>query len=255
MGGWNFAEWRGSFYPKGLPHAQELAYASARLSSIEINGTFYRHQSPQSFASWRHGTPDGFVFSVKAHRATTHGKDFGIDAQAIDRFLDSGLAELGDKLGPIFWQFPHTRKFDAARCGFFLDSLPRTLAGRPLRHAIEARHPSFEDPAWIALLRAHGVAMVIVESEKQALRGDVTADFVYARLQMNQADAPEGYASTALDAWAARLQAWSKGKQVKDLELTASPAKPAPLDCFAYFISGDKARAPDSAMSMLKRLK
>ena len=191
IGGWNFPEWRGSFYPKGMPHAQELAYASARLSSIEINGTFYRHQSAESFASWREGTPEGFVFSVKAHRATTHGKDFGTEAQSLDRFLDSGLARLGEKLGPIFWQFPHYRKFDPAVCGAFVQALPRTLDGLPLRHAIEARHPSFEDPAWLALLRDHNVAAVIVESTKQALHLDVTADFVYARLQMNAADAPE----------------------------------------------------------------
>jgi uncharacterized protein YecE (DUF72 family) len=237
IGGWNFPEWRGAFYPKGLPHAQELAYASARLTSIEINGTFYRHQSPESFASGRDGTPEGFVFSVKAHRATTHSKDFGGAMPSVPHFLDSGLAELGNKLGPVFWQFPHTRKFDATLCGAFLDSLPKTLAGRPLRHAIEARHPSFEDPAWLTLLRAHNVALVMVESEKQALHLDVTADFVYARLQMNAAAAAEGYDSALLDGWAKRLKTWSKK-----------------LDCYAYFISGDKARAPDSAMAMLNRL-
>jgi len=238
IGGWNFPEWRGGFYPKGLPHAQELAYASERLSSIEINGTFYRHQSPQSFASWRDGTPEGFVFSVKAHRATTNSKDFGGGMPSVAHFLESGIAELGEKLGPVFWQFPPFRKFDAAICGAFLASLPKTLAGRPLRHAIEARHPSFEDPDWVSLLRAHSVALVIVESGKQSLRCDVTADFVYARLQMNDATAPEGYNSDALDRWAKQFKAWSKK-----------------LDCYVYFISGDKARAPDSAMSLLKRLK
>jgi uncharacterized protein YecE (DUF72 family) len=255
IGGWNFPEWRGRFYPAGLPHAQELAYASAHLTSIEINGTFYRHQSPASFAAWRDATPDGFVFSVKAHRATTHGREFGGDVSAVARFLESGIGELREKLGPVFWQFPHTRKFDASVCGAFLASLPRTHEGRPLRHAIEARHPSFDDPAWVALLREHRVALVLVESGKQALRGDVTADFVYARLQMNEAAAEEGYDSAALDNWAARLKGWSTGKPVKDLELTAAPAlKPGKLDCFAYFISGDKERAPDAAMAMLKRL-
>jgi uncharacterized protein YecE (DUF72 family) len=238
IGGWDFAEWRGSFYPKGMPRAQELGYASARLTAIEINGTFYRHQSPESFGAWREATPEGFMFSVKAHRATTHSRDFGANAQSIAHFLDSGLAELSEKLGPIFWQFPHTRKFDAALCGAFLDSLPKKLGKLPLRHAIEARHPSFEDPAWTALLQAHNVAMVMVESDKQTLRTEVTADFIYARLQHNAADEPEGYATNSLDAWAKKLKAWSKTK-----------------DCFAFFISGDKARAPDSAMAMLKRLK
>ena len=238
IGGWTFAAWRGAFYPKGLPHAQELAYASEHLTSIEINGTFYRHQSPESFAAWRDATPKGFVFAVKAHRATTHGRDFGGGMPSVGHFLESGISELGCKLGPIFWQFPPFRKFDEAVCGAFLGSLPKTLAGRPLRHAIEARHASFEDPAWPALLRAHNVALVIVESEKQSLHCEVTADFVYARLQMNDAAAPEGYASDALDGWAKKLKSWSNK-----------------LDCYIYFISGDKERAPDSAMSMLKRLK
>ena len=238
IGGWTFAPWRGRFYPPGLPHAQELAYASANLTSIEINGTFYRHQSPASFSAWRDAVPQGFVFAVKAHRATTHGRDFAGAEAAIARFLDSGVAELGDKLGPILWQFPPTRKFDSAVCEGFLSALPKDLAGRRLRHAVEARHPSFSDADWIRQLRKHGVAAVLVESHKQELRDDITADFVYARLQLNQADAPEGYPADKLDSWAARLQDWSL-KQ----------------DCFAYFISGDKERAPDAAMAMLQRLK
>ena len=238
IGGWTFAPWRGRFYPPGLPHAQELAYAGDKLTSIEINGTFYRHQSAKSFAVWHDAVPKDFVFSVKAHRATTHGRDFAGAAEAIARFLGSGIAELGEKLGPILWQFPPTRKFDSTVCEGFLAALPKTLEGRRQRHAIEARHASFVDPAWIALLRKHGVAAVLVESNKQELRYDVTADFVYARLQLNQADATEGYRSENLDDWAARLQDWGRK-----------------LDCFAYFISGDKERAPDAAMAMLRRLK
>jgi uncharacterized protein YecE (DUF72 family) len=256
IGGWTFAPWRGRFFPPGLPHAQELGYASSRLSSIEINGTFYRHQTPKSFAAWRDATPDDFVFAVKAHRATTHGKDFaGADA-AIPRFLESGLAELGDKLGPILWQFPHTRRFQAELCEGFLAALPKKLGGRTLRHAIEARHASFADPAWIALLRRYKVAAVMVESGKQSLRGDITAGFVYARLQMNDAGAAEGYAGGALDGWAARLTTWANGGTVTDLTLTAPDRIPKakPLDCFAYFISGDKARAPDAALAMIGRL-
>jgi uncharacterized protein YecE (DUF72 family) len=256
IGGWTFAPWRGRFYPRGLPHGQELAYASSRLSSIEINGTFYRHQSPKSFAAWRDETPDDFVFAVKAHRATTHGKDFTGADVAIARFLESGLAELGGKLGPVLWQFPPTRRFHAELCEGFLAALPASLDGRGLRHAVEARHASFEDPAWIALLRRYKVAAVLVESQKQALRGDVTAGFVYARLQMNDAAADEGYASAALDGWATRLTAWAGGGAVTDLPMVApmKPPKAKPLDCFAYFISGDKERAPESAMAMMRRL-
>jgi len=256
IGGWTFAPWRGAFFPAGLPHAEELAYASTKLSSIEINGTFYRHQTPKSFAAWRDATPDTFVFAVKAHRATTHGRDFANAEEAIARFLDSGISELGEKLGPILWQFPPTRKFDTALCEGFLAALPASLNGRTLRHAIEARHPSFDDPAWISLLRAHNVAAVMVDSSKQALRGDITANFIYARLQRNEADAEEGYAGELLDAWAARLKGWAKGQAVQDLALTApAPGGKQPArDCFAYFISGDKERAPDSALAMLRRL-
>jgi uncharacterized protein YecE (DUF72 family) len=254
IGGWTFAPWRGTFFPKGLPHAQELAHASRRLTSIEINGTFYRHQSPDSFAAWRDATPEDFVFSVKAHRATTQSRDLAAAGPAIERFIGSGLEALGPKLGPILWQFAPTKKFVADLFEPFLATLPATLNGKRLMHAVEARHPSFQDPAWIALARRYNVAVVIVDSDKQALRGDITADFVYARLQRNSGDAPEGYATDALDAWAGRLQRWSACRTVEDLKLDAPPQKAAKLPCFAYFISGDKEHAPTAAMAMLKRL-
>jgi uncharacterized protein YecE (DUF72 family) len=246
IGGWTYAPWRGRFYPKGLKHADELGYAAGRLTSIEINGTFYRHQTPADFAAWRDAVPDGFVFAVKAHRAATHGK---APEAAIARFLESGVAELGAKLGPILWQFPYNRRFDAELCGRFLAALPKTL-----RHAVEARHPSFAAPAWLAMLREAGVASVIVDSDKQALHGDLTAGFVYARLQRNAADAPEGYDGAALDAWAARIAAWRDGKPVADLPLLAAPASPEPRPCFIYCIAGDKDRAPDAAQALLRRL-
>jgi len=241
IGGWNFAPWRNNFYPAGLPHAQELAFASRRLSAIEINGTFYRHQSPQSFAAWRDATPDDFVFSVKAHRATTQGRDITAAGPAIERFLESGLAELGPKLGPILWQFAPTKKFDPGAMEAFIQALPQNLEGVKLRHAIEARHATFLDPAWPDLARRHNVAIVIVDSDKQALRTELTADFVYARLQRNAATAAEGYDSAALDKWARLLRDWSE---------TAAPG-----GCFSFFISGDKERAPDAAMAMERRLR
>ena len=250
IGGWTFAPWRGAFYPEGLPHAQELGHASARLTSIEINGTFYRHQAPKSFTAWRDATPPGFVFAVKAHRATTHGHD----TTAIDRFIRSGLEELGPKLGPILWQFPPTKKFTPDALETFLAALPADLNGRPLQHAIEARHPSFEDPAWITLARQYRAAIAIIDSDKQALHGDLTAGFVYARLQRNRLEEAEGYGATALDAWAARLKRWSIGETVADLPLVMPATPPAPLPCFAYCISGDKQRAPHAAEALLRRL-
>ena len=254
IGGWTYAPWRGSFYPPGLPHAQELHYASRHVTAIEINGTFYRHQTPDSFASWRETAPDGFVFAVKAHRATTHGKDLAAAGPAVERFVGSGLAELGPKLGPILWQLPHTKKFDPTTMDAFLSLLPNRIDGVGLRHAVEARHASFLDPAWPALAAKHNVAVAIIESDKHELRGDVTADFIYARLQHNRADAPEGYDAAALDGWVARVRAWSHGKLVADLPQSVA-GKPGRRECFVFFISGDKERAPDSARALLGRIR
>ena len=255
IGGWTYPPWRGRFYPDGLPHAQELAYAGARLTAIEINGTFYRHQSPASFAAWRDAVPDGFVFSVKAHRATTQSRDLAEAGPAIERFLRSGVLELGPKLGPILWQFAPTKKFDPDAMELFLAMLPARLDGVALRHAVEARHASFEDPAWLALAASYGVAVAVIDSDKQALHGDVTADFVYARLQRNQADAAEGYDSADLDRWAGRLARWSSGEAVDDLPLVLPPrVQDGGRPCFAFFISGDKERAPEAAQAMLRRL-
>ena len=255
IGGWTFAPWRGAFFPPGLPHARELDYASRKLTAIEINGTFYRTQTPASFARWAAETPDGFVFAVKAPRVATYRNALAESAPSIARFLESGLTELGAKLGPILWQFPPTRKFEAEAMEGFLAMLPSSHGGVGLRHVVEARHPSFGDPAWIALLRRFGVAHAIVERDDSPL-GDVTADFVYARLERNDDAAPEGYAEDALDRWAARLRAWAAGRRVDDLRCSAPPetGKPPARDCFAFFISGDKVRAPDAAMAMLARL-
>jgi uncharacterized protein YecE (DUF72 family) len=236
IGGWDFAPWRGRFYPAGLPKARELSHAASRLTAIEINGTFYRHQSPATFAAWRDAVPEGFMFAVKAHRACTQGRDLYASGDAIARFLDSGVLELGAKLGPILWQLAPTKKFDPLAMEAFLAMLPATLDGVMLRHAVEARHESFLDPAWPALAARYGVAVVIVDSDKQTLRLDATAGFVYARLQRTAAGAAEGYDSAALDTWASRLTGW------------------APRDAFCFFISGDKERAPDAALAMIGRI-
>jgi uncharacterized protein YecE (DUF72 family) len=238
IGGWDYAPWRSRFYPAGLPKTQELAYAATHLTSIEINATFYRTQSRDSFIKWRDTVPADFVFSLKAPRAAAYGRDPVQVAASIARFLDSGLTELGPKLGAILWQFPANRRFDAATVASFVQLLPATHNGVKLRHAIEAKHESFADPAYAAMLRDHAIADCIVESATQAARLEATTDFLYLRLQRTEADAAEGYATDALDRWAAWLQpkmsSMSRGVNV-------------------YFISGAKERAPDAARALLAR--
>ena len=240
IGGWTYAPWRDNFYPKGLKHADELAYASARLGSIEINGTFYRTQTPASFRSWGRAAPDGFVFSVKAARAAAQRTDPDAAAPAIERFLASGLTELGEGLGPILWQLPPTRRFDADAVARFLDLLPASRDGVRLRHALEARHASFASAPALALLRERNVALVVVDSEKVSPEPPgapkLTADFVYLRLQRSVDAEPLGYTDAALDGWAGRLRDFSSAR-----------------DVFAYVISGAKHRAPAAAMALIAR--
>ena len=256
IGGWTFAPWRGGFYPKGLPHAQELRYAGERLSSIEINGTFYRTQSPASFRKWAGDVPAGFVFALKGSRYATHRKPLAEAAPSIERFLASGPLTLGDKLGPVLWQFAPFLKFDLEDFGAFLTLLPHERDGQRLRHVVEARHPSFADPRFIELLRAHQVANAIVESDKHALVEDLTADFVYLRLERAQADEPTGYAKKALDRWAQRIRAWADGGEPADATRLGPPPAPKAKarDCFVYFISGAKERNPAAAMALIERL-
>ena len=161
--------------------------------------------------------------------------------------------ELGDALGPILWQFPPTRRFDPDAFATFLALLPAAHRGTKLRHVVEARHESFAAPEWFGLLRQHQVAAAIIESDKHALLGDLTAPFVYARLQHNAEAAPEGYPSTALDDWAERARCWAAGKPVEDLPLATPEAKTEARECFIFFISGDKVRAPDAAQAFIGR--
>lgn len=254
IGGWTFPPWRGTFYPTGLPHSKELAYASEKLTAIEVNGTFYGSQKPESFRAWRDQSPDDFVFALKGPRFATHRRDLSQARESVIRFLDTGITELGEKLGPLLWQFPPTRTFDPAALRTFLECLPERHDDQKLRHAIEARHTSFADPAWTELLREFGVASAIVESDKHTLLADVTAPFIYARLERNVAAAQEGYDSGALDAWAARLKRWADGKAVSDLPRAGTTTRARALDCFVFFIGGEKVAAPRAAQAMLSRL-
>ncbi|HZB93251.1 MAG TPA: DUF72 domain-containing protein, partial [Stellaceae bacterium] len=237
IGGWVYPPWRGSFYPPGLPQARELAHASRNVTSIEINGTFYGSQRPESFRRWREETPEDFVFSLKAPRFATHRRVLAEAGATIERFLASGVLELGPKLGPILWQFPPTKRFEEEDFAAFLALLPRERDGRPLRHVVEIGHESFAVPGFPALLRRFGVAAALVDSERHPLIAEVTTDFLYARLRRSETDEPTGYAPEALDAWATRL-----------LELAGA------RDGFVYFINGAKERAPAAAMALLERL-
>jgi uncharacterized protein YecE (DUF72 family) len=211
IGGWTYEPWRGVFYPKGLPHAKELGYASARLTSIEINGTFYRTQSPATFRKWASEVPDGFVFSVKGPRFAVNRRVLSEAGDSIKRFLDSGVAELGDRLGPLLWQFAPTKKFDEADFAGFLEHLPPTLDKKRLRHVVEVRHDSFCTPAFIALLRRFGIAVVFSEHDRYPAIADITADFVYARLQKGKDTIKTGYPPKGEPARCVRLF-YSRGK-------------------------------------------
>jgi uncharacterized protein YecE (DUF72 family) len=256
IGGWTYEPWRGVFYPPGLPHARELHYASRRLTSIEINGTFYRTQKPDSFRRWAAETPDDFVFSVKAPRYATYRPRLAEAGPAIERFFASGVSELGDKLGPVLWQLPPNKRFDEADLAAFLELLPRRLNGRPIRHAVEPRHRSFVEPRFVALLRRAGIAVVFGDSDVHPSIADLTGDFVYARLQRATEREPSGYSSADLDRWAARLRIWAAGDEPDDLPRILPPMTAArtPRPCFVHMIDGDKVRAPAAAMALLDRL-
>jgi uncharacterized protein YecE (DUF72 family) len=198
IGGWTFEPWRGPFYPAGLKHADELAFASRAVTAIEINGTYYMSPKPASFRKWASETPHGFVFSVKASRYIVNRKDLAAAGESIERFVGGGLAELGDKLGPVLWQLAPTKRFSPAEIDAFLGLLPKSLAGRPMRHALEVRHPTFQCAEFVALARHHGVAVVLADSDKYPLIADITGDFAYARLQRCSEAEPAGYPRAAL---------------------------------------------------------
>jgi uncharacterized protein YecE (DUF72 family) len=258
IGGWNYEPWRGVFYPEGLAQAKELAYAASRLTSIEINATFYGSQKPESFRKWAATVPDGFVFSVKGPRFATNRRVLAEAGDSIKRFLDSGVLELGDRLGPLLWQFAPTKKFDAADFGKFLELLPREADGRRVRHVVEVRNASFWTPEFVTLVRGFNVPVVFTDHGTYPSLADVTGDFIYARLQRGEDSIPTAYPPKALDAWAGRLQAWAQGKMPGDLprvDPAWAPQKAASRDVFAYIIHEGKVRAPAAAMALIARLK
>lgn len=255
IGGWTFEPWRGTFYPADLVQKRELEYASRALTSIEVNGTFYGSQKPASFIKWRDETPDDFVFSMKAPRYATNRRVLAEAGDTIERFFGSGVLELGDKLGPINWQFATTKQFDPEDFERFLELLPAKVDGRTIRHAVEVRHESFCDPAFVALARKYRVAVVMAGDSKYPQIADVTAPFVYARIMGTTEKQAKGYAKAALDRWTARAQSWAAGAAPDDLQTFGkAPPKAAARDVFLYVISGHKVHNPAAAMALIERL-
>lgn len=250
-----YEPWRANFYPEGLAHARELEYLSRRVTAIEINATYYRTQSPASFAKWRDAAPENFMFAVKATRYATNRRVLGEAGESVERFLASGLTELGPKLGPIVWQFATTKTFDAKDFGDFLHLLPPRVGSTPLRHAMEVRHPSFMCAEYVALARRHGVATVYADSDDYPSFADATGAFVYARLMRCESTSETGYAPDAIATWATRAKVWSDGGAPEGLaRVEASVTGAGARDVFMFFISGAKERAPAAAVATLAAL-
>ena len=282
ISGWRYAPWRGVFYPEKLQQRRELEYASGVFPTIEINGSFYSLQSPKSWKAWRDETPPGFVFAVKGPRYITHLLRLREYETALANFLASGVLQLGPKLGPMLWQFPPNFRFDEERFDHFFTRLPKdtdaalelarkrdrsrmsgrtALPGQPnrrLRHAVEIRHESFRDDAFVRLLRRHDVALVVADTAgRWPLLEDVTADFIYIRLHGDEELYVSGYTQEALDLWARRIDAWSRGAEPDDAR-KASPLKPrrrASRDVYCYFDNDAKVHAPFDAQTLAKKLR
>jgi len=239
IGGWTYEPWRGGcFYPEGLPQKRELEYAAARLTCIEINATYYGRQKPQSFANWAAAAPQAFRFSLKASRYCTQRKVLADSADSIDKFMGQGFTALGEKLGPILWQFRDGKRFERDDFARFLDLIPDMQDGVPLRHALEVRDDSFRDDAFLDLARARNMAVVFSDSDEFPRIEEQTADFTYARLQRSSSDRPAGYSERDIDTWADQARAWSSGKR----------------DVYVLFISGAKERNPAAAQAMIAAL-
>ncbi len=253
IGGWTYAPWRDNFYPKGLVQRRELEHASRHVSTIEVNGTWYGAQKPATYARWRDETPDGFVFSAKAPMRITMSRTLANAGPQVDAFLGD-LVTLGDKLGPIVWQFE--RRLDHDDFAAFLELLPVQVAGRALRHVLDVRDPDFVDAAYLDLARRHGMATVFTDSDEYPSFADLTAEFVYARLMRSRSEIATGYPEAELRRWAQRARQWAAGGEPEDLPRIDAPASPEGKrrDVFVYFISAAKERNPAAAMALLKLL-
>ena len=255
IGGWTFEPWRGVFYPQGLSQKRELEYASRQLTAIEINGTYYSSFKPDSWAKWRESTPPGFKFAVKASRFCVNRKKLTDGAQSIQFFLNQGLTELGDRLGPVLWQFMATKKFDYDDFAGFFDLLPDKIEGLPLQHVIEVRNASFNDPKFIGLCRERGLAICNSDNENYPFIPDITGPLVYLRLLSASDEIPTGYAVKDLDLWAGRFKDYAEGRvpgEYTPVDRTGPPE--GPRDVYAFVIHEGKVRAPAAAMAFIERV-
>jgi uncharacterized protein YecE (DUF72 family) len=255
IGGWTYEPWRGTFFPEKWPIKRELEYASHQVSAIEVNGTYYSGFKPATFASWRDQSPDGFMFTLKASRYCTNRKVLAEAGESVARFCSQGIVELGDKLGPVLWQFMATKKFDADDFRAFLDLLPVKQDGVALRHAVHVRHDSFAVPEFAAMCRKAEVAIVYADSADYPAIADVTGPFVYARLENGVEEEPAGYPPKALDSWAGSARVWATGGAPAGLPyIDAAAPENQPRDTFVFFINGAKVRAPQGAMALIARV-
>jgi uncharacterized protein YecE (DUF72 family) len=278
ISGWTYPPWRGVFYPEKLRQKDELAYAASKFRTIEINGTFYGTQRPASYLKWFEATPADFIFSVKAPRYITHILRLREPQKPLANFLSSGILRLGPKLGPILWQFPPNLKFEQSLFRNFFAALPHDTAAavalaaqhslpksrvwtqtdkkRPLRHAVEIRHETFRDEAFIKLLRRYNIALVCADTVEWPRLMDVTSNFIYCRLHGSETLYASGYHSSALDVWERRVRAWAAGAEPEDAETIAGPAKPrkSGRDVFLYFDNDIKVKAPKNAAALAGRL-
>jgi hypothetical protein len=274
VSGWVHQPWRSLFYPKRLRHVQELAFAASHFRAIEVNATFYGPQRPETFDAWAEQVPPGFLFVPKAPREITHTDRLRAPEALVARFFASGVLNLGASLGPVLWQLPPDLRFRAERLEALLGALPRDGDGardlvtrhlggpaaarlppgpvrRPIRHVIEAPHPSFRCPAVIEVLRRHNVVLAVIDTDTDAPAGDVTADFVYCRLR----GAAEGYGNGALETWAERCRAWASGGEPSDTSRIAPKARRRKRDVFVVLDTVDKLRAPANAQELIRRLR
>ena len=278
LSGWTYKSWRGRFYPEGLPHKRELAHVGSIFPTVEINGTFYSMQRPDSFARWAELTPDDFVFAVKGPRFLTHMKRLNDPVAPLGNFIASGVLRLGPKLGPVLWQLPPTFHFNPDKLAAFFRLLPRdthaaAACGRrhdhrlkdrawlrtgprrqKLRHALEVRHKSFCVPEFIELLRRHDVALVCADTVDWPLLMDLTSDFVYCRLHGSRELCRSGYSAAELGRWARRIRAWRDGKPMRDGTFAGPPGRAMPRDVYVYFDNTDKLMAPRDAQALMRRL-
>jgi uncharacterized protein YecE (DUF72 family) len=255
IGGWTYEPWRGLFFPEKLPKTKELFHASRRVTSIEVNGTFYSTFTPSTYRRWADETPDDFVFSLKAPRFAVNRRVLGEAGPSIEKFFASGVSELKSKLGPILWQLAPFKKYDKDDIAAFLSLLPRNIDGLPLRHVLEVRHESFLGKNFIMQMREANIGVVLADSQKYPLLADLTSDFVYLRLQDAKAEIETGYGLEALDKWMSLARSWEHGEESEQFPLVAAKGeKRASRDVFVYFINGAKERAPAAAEALIHRL-